>query len=63
MKNKNISCLNCQHSYRNSEGILRCMKHHTTSVTQSYDCNDYEVFIKDKEDLIQVLKTEIYKEK
>jgi len=61
--NKNISCLNCQHSYRNKEGILTCMKHHITSVTTSYDCNDYEVFIKNKEDLIQVLKTEIYKVK
>ncbi len=60
---KKISCLNCQHSYRDGEGILKCFKGRMTSVTQSYDCNGYQVFIENKEDLIDALSREIHKVK
>ncbi len=64
MKNeKKISCLNCQHSYRGGDGVLYCHKRRTTTVTQSYDCAEYQAFIENKEDLIQVLKTAIYEVK
>ncbi len=60
---KKISCLNCQHSYRNGDGILTCFNGRMTSATQSYDCDDYQVFIEDKEDLIMALSREIHKVK
>lgn len=34
-----------------------------TSVTQSYDCERYQVFIENKEDLIAALSREIHKVK
>ena len=59
-KKAHISCLNCQHSYRNREGTLSCFKHHMTTVTHSYDCLDYEVFVDDKEEILRVLNVTVY---
>lgn len=60
-ENKNrISCLNCQHSYRNSDNILKCHEGMMTSVTQSYDCEEYQVFVKNKEELELAIKRAIY---
>jgi len=42
------NCLNCKYSYKDSEGNLRCNKNHMTSISQSYRCLDYKIFIKNK---------------
>jgi len=55
-KKRKTNCLNCSHSFRDRGGVLRCEKGNMTSVT-NYDCNDYEVFIEDKEDLVTLYKT------
>ena len=57
---RKISCLNCQHSYRRKDGILYCWKHHTTSVCDSENCEDYQVFIKNKETIIKEINRIIY---
>lgn len=54
-KKRKTNCLNCEHSYRGEDEILSCHKGHTTSVT-NYDCIDYEVFIKNKEELYEIYK-------
>lgn len=54
-----MSCLNCQHSYRGDDTILHCHKGHMTMVSQC-NCNDYQVFVKDKEELIRALERAIY---
>jgi hypothetical protein len=52
-KKRKTNCLNCKHSYRDKDRVLRCTKGHTTSVT-FYDCESYEVFLEDKEDLYKM---------
>ena len=50
---RDTQCLNCKYSYRNKETILTCTKGRMTTVT-CFDCGDYRVFIRDKEDLVEV---------
>lgn len=52
-KKRKKMCLNCKYSYRSKDTVLRCHKGNTTSVTY-YDCNDYEVFLENKEDLYKM---------
>lgn len=54
-KKRKTMCLNCECSYRDKVRVLRCHKGHTTSVT-NYDCEDYVVFLEDKEDLYKMYK-------
>lgn len=54
-KQRKTTCLNCIFSYRGKDKILHCERGHMTSVT-FYDCNEYEVFVDDKEDLTKLYK-------
>ena len=52
-KKRKTNCLNCEQSYRGKDGFLHCCKGHCTSVT-NYDCEDYIVFLYNKEDLYKM---------
>lgn len=52
-KTRNTQCLNCKHSYRGEDRILHCHRGNTTMVT-NYDCEQYEVFMKNKENLYEM---------
>lgn len=54
-KKRKTNCLNCKHSYRDKDGVLKCHKGHYTSVT-NYDCKSYIVFLENKEDLYRMYK-------
>ena len=54
-KKRNTQCLNCEYSYRGDDSVLHCHKGNTTMVT-SFDCEQYVVFMKDKEDLYEMYR-------
>ena len=58
-KHNRIGCLNCQHSYRNESGLLKCFKGNMTSVTHSDKCKSYQVFVANKEELQSALSRAI----